>query len=189
MGVTFGRNFYNGEEVILADLDRLRHVHIVGQTGTGKSTLLKNSIIQDIQNGEGVAFLDPHGDDAESLLDYIPPHRADDVIYFNPADIEYPIGFNPLQRVPPDDRHLVADGIVSTFKSMWPNLWGEGRMEYVTYNALVTLLDYEEATLLGLKRLLSNAAFRKKVLVRLKDPEVRLVLVRGIRPLGHSLSH
>jgi type IV secretory pathway TraG/TraD family ATPase VirD4 len=174
MGVTLGTNQYNGEEVILSDLDRLRHMHVIGQTGTGKSTFLTNSIIQDIHNGEGIAFLDPHGDDAEALLDHIPPDRTSDVIYFNPADIEYPIGFNPLQNVSPDNRHLVADGIVSTFKSMWPHLWGEGRMEYITYQTLVTLLDYENATLLGLKRLLSNKAYRNKVLTRLKDPEVRL---------------
>ena len=96
----------------IAENDRLRHLHIVGQTGTGKTTFLKRLAIADIQAGEGVAFIDPHGDAARELLDYIPRERRDDVIYFNPADLERPLGFNLLQSVPADERDLVTQNVV-----------------------------------------------------------------------------
>jgi Helicase HerA, central domain len=102
--------------------DRRRHVYVIGQTGTGKTILLRNLILQDIHEGRGVGFIDPHGGVAEELLDCIPPHRTDDVAYFNPADLEYPVGLNPLQKTHRDVHHLVVDSTIATFKSIWGTL-------------------------------------------------------------------
>src|SRR5689334_19754972 len=97
----------------LSSAARRHHMYLVGKTGSGKSTLLRNLIIQDIASGRGVGVLDPHGDLAEDLLDHIPPWRTDHVVYFNPADRDYPLGFNLLGSVTPEERHLVASGVVS----------------------------------------------------------------------------
>jgi uncharacterized protein DUF87 len=109
---------------------------VIGQTGTGKSTLLRNLILQDIDEGRGVGFIDPHGDVAEELLDCIPSHRTDHVAYFNPADLEYPVGLNPLQKTHRDMHHLVVDSIIATLKSIWGDVWGTGRMQYVMHHTL-----------------------------------------------------
>jgi hypothetical protein len=164
-----------GEEqpVALPSEDRRRHVYLIGQTGTGKTTLLRNLMLQDIHEGRGVGFIDPHGDVAEELLDCIPPHRTDDVAYFNPADLEYPVGLNPLEKTPRDKHHLVVDSIISTLKSIWGDVWGTGRMQYVMHHTLSALLFYDHATFLGVNRLLSDPQFRKKVLLRVKDPIVK----------------
>jgi ATPase subunit of ABC transporter with duplicated ATPase domains len=106
----------SGDPVMLDFEERRRHLHVVGQTGTGKSTLLLNLIAQDLAAGEGLALLDPHGDLAEAVLDHVPKERTNDLVYVNPADAEHPIGFNPLSRVPHDLKPLVADGIVSAFR-------------------------------------------------------------------------
>jgi type IV secretory pathway TraG/TraD family ATPase VirD4 len=170
-----GTTFNWGEEqpVALPPEDRRRHVYLIGQTGTGKTTLLRNLILQDIDEGRGVGFIDPHGDVAEELLDCIPPHRTDDVAYFNPADLEYPVGLNPLQKTPRDKHHLVVDSIISTLKSIWGDVWGTGRMQYVMHHTLSALLFYDHATFLGVNRLLSDPQFRKKILLRVKDPIVK----------------
>src|SRR3989344_5237516 len=118
----------NVEPFGISTADSRQHIAVIGKTGSGKSTLLKHLIIQHIEAGHGVGVIDPHGDLSEELLDYIPPRRADDLVYFNPSDIEYPIGLNFLSRVPPDSRHLVASGIVNSFKSIWRESWGP-RME------------------------------------------------------------
>src|SRR2546430_6693483 len=106
----------SGELVMLAPDERRRHLYIVGQTGTGKSTLLLNLIRQDLAAGEGLALLDPHGDLAEAALEHVPRLRTNDLVYINPADAERPIGFNPLSRVPDDLKPIVADGVVSAFR-------------------------------------------------------------------------
>src|SRR5437016_455422 len=115
--------------------DRRQHVYVLGKTGSGKTTLLRNLILQDIEAGQGVGVIDPHGDLAQDLLDHISPWRTDHVIYFNPADQEFPIAFNLLKRVPPQTRHLVASGVVGAFKSIWRDSWGP-RLEYVLYCCL-----------------------------------------------------
>src|SRR5579863_2388514 len=121
--------------------DRRRHFYVLGKSGSGKSTLLRNMAAQDIAAGRGLMLLDPHGDLAEELLDYIPPRRVGDVIYVAPANLSHPVGFNLLERVPADDRPLVAANVVATFKHLWRESWGP-RLEYVLYNTLAALLDY-----------------------------------------------
>jgi hypothetical protein len=152
--------------------DRLRHIYSIGKTGMGKSTLLENMAIQDIENGEGMAFLDPHGKTADLLLDYIPEHRIKDVIYFAPFDIEYPISFNVMEDVGPDRRHLVVSGLMSAFEKIWADAWS-ARMAYILQNTLAALLEYPGATLLGVNRMLSDKIYRAKVVDNIKDPTVK----------------
>jgi len=152
--------------------DRTRHVYVIGKTGMGKSTMLENMAIQDINNGEGFAFIDPHGKTAELLLDYVPKHRIKDVLYFAPFDMDHPIAFNVMEDVGPDKRHLVASGLMSTFKKIWVDAWS-ARMEYILSNTILALLEYPGATLLDVNRMLANKDFRKKVVDNIKDVSVR----------------
>jgi len=156
----------------LSAADRRQHLYIIGQTGTGKTTMLKNLILQDIEAGRGVAVIDPHGDLASDLLNHIPTHRADDLIYFNPADLERPIAFNLLEPVPPDQRPLVASSIISIFKSIWRDSWGP-RTEHILYNAAAALLDCQNVSLLGIQRILVDENYRAWVVKQIKDPIVR----------------
>src|SRR3989339_245988 len=152
--------------------DRRRHVYVVGKTGMGKSTLLENMIIADIRAGEGIALVDPHGDLAEKILDYVPSSRVNDVIYFNPSDTQFPIAFNILESVGPDYKHLVAYGLVGVFKKIWADSWGP-RMEYIMTNTILALLDYPGSTLLGMMRMLVDKGYRKKVVAKITDPVVK----------------
>jgi DNA-directed RNA polymerase subunit RPC12/RpoP len=152
--------------------DRRRHVYIIGKTGMGKTTLLENMILADIYAGHGCCYIDPHGDTAERLIDYIPSWRINDVIYFNPADVDHPIGFNVLEAVDERHKHLVASGMMGVFKKIWENLWS-ARMEYILNNSILALLDNPGSTLLGINRMLSDADFRKKIVANVKDPIVK----------------
>ena len=152
--------------------DRRQHLYLIGKTGSGKTTLLRNLIVQHIAAGHGVALIDPHGDLAEELLDCIPPHRADDLVYFNPGDLDFPIGLNLIANVTPDDRHLVASGIVGAFKSIWRDSWGP-RLEYILYNAIAALLDCPNTSLLGVNRMLTDAVYRRRIVAKVRDPFVR----------------
>lgn len=152
--------------------DRTRHVYVIGKTGMGKSTLLENMAIQDLKNGEGMAFIDPHGKTAELLLDYVPPERMKDVIYFAPFDTDYPISFNVLEDVGFEKRHLVVAGLMSTFKKIWLDAWS-ARMEYILTNTLLALIEYPGATLLGVNRMLADKEYRKKVVDNVKDASVK----------------
>jgi energy-coupling factor transporter ATP-binding protein EcfA2 len=152
--------------------DRTKHVYVIGKTGMGKSTLLENMAIQDIQNGEGLAFIDPHGKSAEALLDYVPEHRIKDVLYFAPFDMEHPISFNVMEDIGADKRHLVVSGLMSTFKKIWIDAWS-ARMEYILQNTLLALLEYPGATLLGVNKVLSDKEYRKKVVDNIKDPATK----------------
>lgn len=147
-------------------------MYIIGKTGMGKTTLLENMAVQDIQNGEGMAFIDPHGDTAERLLDFVPKERINDVIYFNPYDTAYPIGFNVMENVDPERRHLVSDGLMGVFKKIWSDVWSS-RMEYILANAILALLEYPEATILGINQILINKDFRKKAVEHITDPVVK----------------
>jgi len=152
--------------------DRRRHFYIIGKTGTGKTAMIKNMAIQDIQNGKGLAFIDPHGEAAEDLLNFIPSNRINDVIYFNPADIDNPIAFNVMERVGSDQRHIVASGLLGVFKKIWPDVWS-ARMEYILSNTILALLEYPGATLLGINRMMGDADYRKKVLSKIQDPVIK----------------
>lgn len=152
--------------------DRQRHMYVIGKTGMGKSTLLENMAIQDIQNGEGLAFIDPHGSAIETLLEYIPKDRVKDVVYFAPFDMENPIAFNVMEDVGYDKRHLVVSGLMATFKKIWEDAWS-ARMEYILTNTLLALLEYPDATLLGVNRMYTDKNYRAKVVDNIKDPVVK----------------
>lgn len=152
--------------------DRRQHMYVVGKTGTGKSALLFNMISQDIANGEGVCVVDPHGELVEGILKMIPDERMDDVIYFNPADTEYHIGFNILELPDPKYKHLVASGLMGIFTKIWSGVWS-ARMEYILNNAILALLDNPGSTLLGVPRLLVDKEFRQKIIANVTDPVVK----------------
>lgn len=152
--------------------DRRRHMYFIGKTGMGKSTVLENMIIQDIQAGRGVCVVDPHGDLVEKVVDFIPPNRINDVIYFNPSDLSFPIAFNVLESVNVEQRHLVVSGLIGVFKKIWADSWGP-RLEYVLHHAISALLEYPGSTLLGIMRILTDKNFRKKVIDKITDPVVK----------------
>ncbi|HBK33727.1 TPA: hypothetical protein DEP34_01440 [Candidatus Uhrbacteria bacterium] len=152
--------------------DRRRHMYVIGKTGMGKTVLLENMILSDIYAGHGCCYVDPHGDTAEKLIDFIPSHRINDVIYFNPSDIDYPVGFNILEAVDERHKHLVASGMMGVFKKIWENMWSS-RMEYILNNSILALLDNPGSTLLGINRLLSDADYRKRIVGNVKDPIVK----------------
>jgi len=172
--IFFGKTNFRGEQKkfgIKFD-DRRRHVYVIGKTGMGKTEMLKNMAIQDIQNGNGVGFIDPHGEASEELLKFVPEERIKDVIYFNPSDINMPIAFNIMEEVKPDYRHLIAGGLMGVFKKIWPDVWSS-RMEYILNNAVLALLEIKGSTLLGINRLLSDPEWRKEVLKDVHDPVVK----------------
>lgn len=152
--------------------DRRRHLYAIGKTGMGKTNMLENLAIQDIRNGHGVCFVDPHGDTAEKLVSMIPPARINDVIYFNPADQDYPIAFNVLEEVPREFRPLVASGLIGVFQKLWADSWGP-RLEYILRNALLALLETPGSTLLGVMRILTDKKYRIRVTNNITDPVVR----------------
>jgi len=152
--------------------DRRRHMYVIGKTGMGKTAMIQNMAIQDIQQGHGVGFVDPHGEAAEELLDFVPSSRINDVIYINPADLNYPIAFNVMESVGLEYRHLVAGGLMGVFKKIWPDVWS-ARMEYILNNSILALLEYPGSTLLGINRMLSDPEFREKVVERITDPVVK----------------
>jgi len=152
--------------------DRSRHLYVIGKTGMGKSNLLEVMGVQDIRNGEGLCFIDPHGKTAELLLEHIPPERKNDVLYFAPFDTEHPVSFNVLEDVGIDKRHLVVSGLMSSFKKIWQDAWS-ARMEYILTNTLLALLEYPDSTLLMVNKMLSDKAFRKKVVDNVTDVSVK----------------
>lgn len=170
IGMTNWRN--NQQPFFIKDLDRFGHMYVIGKTGVGKSTLLLNMALSDIEKGNGLCVIDPHSDVIEKLLACIPQHRISDVIYFNPKDIGYPIGFNPLKSVPNHFHSLVASGLISIFKKFWADSWGV-RLEYILRFTLLTLLEYPNATLLDINPLLTNKDFRKDVLQHVKNENTR----------------
>jgi hypothetical protein len=152
--------------------DRARHMYVIGKTGMGKSTLLENMAIQDIRNGEGMAFIDPHGSTADRIMEYVPEHRIKDVIYFAPFDMEHPIAFNVMEDVGYDKRHLVVSGLITAFKKLWVDSFS-ARMEYILSNTLLALLEFPDATMLDVNRMLVEKPFRTRVIANIKDPVVK----------------
>lgn len=152
--------------------DRRAHMYVIGKTGTGKSTLLATLLKQDMEEGRGVALLDPHGDLVERVREWIPESRKGDLVYFNVPDSTRVLGFNPLETVPPLNRPLAASGLIEVFKKNWADSWGP-RLEYILRNALLTLLDQPEATLADVLRLFNDPSYRKNAAMRCWNPQVR----------------
>lgn len=156
----------------IKDDDRARHMYVIGKTGMGKSTLLENLAIQDIQNGEGVCFIDPHGGTAETLLSYVPEHRVNDVVYFAPFDQDYPVALNVMEDIGRDKRPLVASGLIGSFKKVWVDAWS-ARMEYILNNAILALLETPGSTLLGVNRMFADKNYRSTIVANVEDPSVK----------------
>ncbi len=155
----------------IKEKNRRGHMYLIGKTGTGKSNLLATMAISDIKQGNGIAVIDPHGDLVETLLKQVPKERLKDVIYFNPGDLNYPIGFNPLYNISPDQQHLVVSGLIAVFKKIWFEFWGP-RLEHILRHSLLTLLEYPGATLLDIPRLLTEPEFRQEAVRHLTSIEV-----------------
>ena len=156
--------------------DRRNHIYIIGKTGTGKSTLLKNMVIQDLRLNHGVALIDPHGDLVEDLLNFIPKTRTNEVVYFNPADKENPVAINILEAKGDDEKHLVASSLISVFRHLWKEFWGP-RLEHILYNCVLALMDTPGQTLLGVYRMLVDTSFRKQIVANIKDPIIKMFWV------------
>ncbi len=171
-------NFRNGMRKFgIKTDDRRRHMYMVGKTGMGKTTLLENMILADIYAGHGCAYIDPHGDTVTKILDYIPSWRINDVVYFNPADGDFPIAFNMLEKTEgweqvKDYNAKVMYSLLSIFKKVWENVWS-ARMEYILQYTILALLDTPGTTLLGINRMLSDKAYRQEIVQNVKDPMVQ----------------
>ena len=148
--------------------DRSGHIYVIGKTGTGKSTLLLNMAISDIKQNHGFAVFDPHGDLSDEILKHVTAERRKDLIYVDPSDATHSIAFNPIYNIPGEYHHLVASGLISTFKRIWADSWGP-RMEYILRMTLLTLLEYKEATLLDIQPLLTDKAYRDLILYKVTN--------------------
>lgn len=176
-GIILGKNIYHNKETLvhMGHEDRVRHMYVIGQTGTGKSHILKTMVMQDIKNGDGVCFIDPHGNDVQDILSLIPPERADDVIYFDPSSIERPMGLNMLEYdiSKPEQKTFVVNEMMSIFNQLFDMKAGGGAMfEQYFKNAAFLLMEdtSEQATLLEITRVLSDKPFRDLKLSRCKNP-------------------
>ncbi|MEK7555628.1 MAG: type IV secretion system DNA-binding domain-containing protein [Patescibacteria group bacterium] len=166
-------NFRNQERSFgIKPADRRQHMYVIGKTGTGKSVLLANLAIQDIMNGKGICIVDPHGEFVEGVIDKIPKERIKDVVYYNAADTEYPIGFNVLEVPDPKYKHLVASDLMGIFTKIWANVWSP-RMEYILNNCVLALIDTPGTTLLGIPKILVDKDYRQKIIANIKDPVVK----------------
>lgn len=152
--------------------DRRRHLYVVGKSGTGKSKMLELLIKEDIEAGHGVGVLDPHGDLVDAVINYIPKERINDVVYFNPADSEYPIAFNPLEQVEPEFRIRVAIGFVDIFKKLFGSNWTP-RLEHVLRYTTLALLDSPNTTVLSILKMLSDKNYRQKIVANIKDSVIK----------------
>jgi len=178
-GTLLGTNTYHNIEnkIYIGPEDRLRHLYVIGQTGTGKTALLKNMINQDIQNGEGVCFIDPHGSDIQDILANIPPERYEDIIYFDPANLENPMGLNMMEYDAnyPEQKTFVVNEMLSIFNKLFDMKTAGGPMfEQYFRNAVQLVIDdpTDESTLLDISRVLANTEFREKKLAKCKNPIV-----------------
>ncbi|HCW32290.1 TPA: hypothetical protein DGH83_02195 [Candidatus Peregrinibacteria bacterium] len=170
-----GKTNYRGMHQVFGikcDPDRRRHMYIIGKTGMGKTTLLENMIYSDIQSGKGIGVIDPHGDLAERIIDFVPARRTNDVIIFDPSDRENPVAFNMLESVDQNFNSIVCSGLVGIFKKIYAESWGP-RLEHILRNTILSLLSYPGTTMLGITRILQDASYRKLVIKKIEDPVVR----------------
>jgi hypothetical protein len=177
-GLFIGTSAYRGikRPIYIANEDRMRHVYIVGKTGTGKSELLKDMILQDIKEGKGICFMDPHGDAVEDILKLIPPERAEDVIYFDPGDTERPVGLNLLEANTEDQKHFAATAVINMmYKLFDPYKTGivGPRFEHAVRNAMLTAMSDEGSTFVEVMRILTDARYVQEILPKVTDPIVR----------------
>jgi len=177
-GMWLGRSIYRGQErnIFISEEDRMRHIYIIGKTGTGKTELLKSMILQDMRAGRGLCFMEPHGDGIEELLELVPPERAEDVILFDPSDKERPIGFNLLEVHHYDEMYQVASSIINLmYKLFDPNRTGMvgARFEHAVRNAMLTVGCVPGATFVEVNRVLTDQKYVQEILPLVKDPIVR----------------
>ncbi len=177
-GLFLGLSSYRGVKrpVYVGNEDRMRHVYIIGKTGTGKSELLKDMIIQDIKEGKGLCFMDPHGDAIEDILKLVPPERAEDIIYFNPADTERPMGLNLLEANSEDQQHFVSTAVINMmYKLFDPYKTGivGPRFEHAVRNAMLTAMAETGTTFIEVMRILTDARYVQELLPKVTDPIVR----------------
>lgn len=152
--------------------DRARHLYVIGKSGSGKSYLLTLLAISDIYHNQGFAIIDPHGELARDVMSYIPQERLDDVVYFNPADRENPVAFNPMEVTNPNFRPHIASEVIGVLHKIFADSWGP-RLEHILRYCLLALLEYPDATMLGIVRMLTDAKYRKKVVDNVSDPVVK----------------
>jgi Type IV secretion-system coupling protein DNA-binding domain len=164
-----------GYPLLLSADERRRHLYMVGKTGAGKTSLMHNLAVQDLEAGRGFAFLDPHGDEARRLLDHVPRLRTNDVVYFNPSDTARPVTLNVLEAPPSDyqTREFIASGVISAFHHIWRDSWGP-RLEHFLRNAVLALMDTPDSTLVGIPMMFLSEPFRERIVARVKNPHVRL---------------
>lgn len=166
-------DFRNQRKVFgIRQADRLQHMYLIGKTGVGKSTLLATLMQQDLEAGRGFALLDPHGELVHHVYGMVPKKRAGDVVYFNVPDNRGGLGFNPLEPVPAARRGLAAAGLMDAFKKLWLDSWGP-RLEHILRNAIYALLEQPDATMPGILRLLDDTSYRKQVIGRVTNAEVK----------------
>ncbi len=173
LGYTNSRNRYR--QFGIRQADRLSHLYVIGKTGTGKTTLLKNLIMQDMVAGRGCAILDPHGDLVEDVFSWserYPEKIATPVTYLNAPDQSQPYGYNPIRHVSPPLRPLLASGILEVFKKLWQEAWGV-RMEHIFRNVLLTLLDLPQSSLVDVQRILIDKPFLRSAIRHVTNPHVR----------------
>ena len=172
MWIDLGKQHLAGQPFGINEEQLRSHAVVLGQTGVGKSTMLRNMFVQHIQGKHGCGLIDPHGDLARELIDLIPANRVNDTVYFDATDREHPPAMNILSVANDENRHLLCDGIVNSMKGIWRDSWGP-RLEHILYNTVAALLSVENSTVLGISRMLVDEGYRKWVVRQVRDPAIK----------------